>query len=209
MPLTLCPQLCLTPSTSAVQKENISATRDPESSSSVGRGKVDDDDHDLLTFGEAGEWLRLEIAAAQTLVVDLVNSGPPDEQANARTPLAALRSAALRNAAQPINDDNFERFFGYPGKSKLRVRALLRRSTKKTVRKVTGGKSSLESPSDWPAEGLLVHTAEPGPQGFRIVDVWQSEEASKRFGELLEPILQEVGIDDRPEKYDAVAIVSA
>jgi hypothetical protein len=29
-----------------------------------------------------------------------------------------LRSAAARNSAQPINDANFEKFFGYPGKAK-------------------------------------------------------------------------------------------
>jgi len=28
-----------------------------------------------------------------------------------------------------------------------------------TVRKLTGGKSRLESPVDWPVEGLLVHIA--------------------------------------------------
>jgi hypothetical protein len=78
-----------------------------------------------------------------------------------------------------------------------------------TVRKLTGGKSRLESPSDWPVEGLLVHVAGQGPQGFRVVDVWQSEEACNRFGEILQPILQEVGIDDLPELYPAEVFVSA
>jgi hypothetical protein len=79
-----------------------------------------------------------------------------------------------------------------------------------TVRKLTGGKkSSLESASDWPVEGLLVHVAGQSPQGFRVVDVWQSEEACNRFGEILQPILQEVGIDDPPELYPAEVFVSA
>jgi hypothetical protein len=78
-----------------------------------------------------------------------------------------------------------------------------------TVRKVTGGKSRLESPSDWPVEGLLLHAAGQSPQGFRVVDVWQSEEACNQFGEILQPILEEVGIEDPPEMYPTEVLVSA
>ena len=76
------------------------------------------------------------------------------------------------------------------------------------VRKMTG-KSRMESPSDWPVEGLIVHAAGQGPNGFRVVDVWESEEASNRFGEVLGPLVQEVGIDRAPEVYPAFAFVSA
>ena len=76
------------------------------------------------------------------------------------------------------------------------------------VRKMTG-KNRMESPSDWPVEGLLVHAAGQGPSGFRVVDVWESEEACNRFGEVLAPLLQEVGIDAPPELYPAHAFVSA
>lgn len=84
------------------------------------REKVDEDDHDLLTFGEAGERLRLEIASAADEVERLQDNGPDDDGAlvQARARLDALRSAAVRNSAQPINDANFERFFGYPGKAR-------------------------------------------------------------------------------------------
>lgn len=71
------------------------------------------------------------------------------------------------------------------------------------MRELTGGKSQLEAPSDWPVEGLLVHTAGPGESGFRVVDVWESEEAFNRFGETLGPIMQEIGVDDPPEVYPA------
>jgi hypothetical protein len=77
------------------------------------------------------------------------------------------------------------------------------------VGKLTGGKSRLESPSDWPVEGLLVHAAGQSPEGFRVVDVWDSEESCNRFGEMLRPILQEVGIVDQPELYPAHSSVSA
>jgi hypothetical protein len=85
---------------------------------SPGREKVDEDDHDLLTFGEVGERLRVEIAAAVGEVERLRQSGRPDDLEKANARLEALRSAAARNSAQPINDANFEKFFGYPGKAK-------------------------------------------------------------------------------------------
>ncbi|WP_068183244.1 acyl-CoA synthetase [Mycobacterium sp. UM_CSW] len=83
-----------------------------------GRERVDEDDHDLLTFGEAGERLRLEIAAAAASVATFEGADQPHELEKARARLDALRAAAKRNAAQPINDANFEKFFGYPGKAK-------------------------------------------------------------------------------------------
>jgi hypothetical protein len=79
------------------------------------------------------------------------------------------------------------------------------------VRKLTdgNGKSRMESPSDWPVAGLLVHAAGQGESGFRVVDVWESEEACNQFGETLAPILQEVGIDEQPEVYPAHTFVAA
>jgi hypothetical protein len=82
------------------------------------REKLDEDDHDLLTFGEAGERLRMEISAAGEALARLKDSGDAAALEKARTRLAALRAAAARNSAQPINDANFEKFFGYPGTAK-------------------------------------------------------------------------------------------
>ncbi len=86
---------------------------------------------------------------------------------------------------------------------------LTREKYEETVRKVSDGKSRMESPSDWPVEGLLVHAAGEGPNGFRVVDVWESEEACNRFGEILGPILQEAGIEEQPQLYQAHTFVSA
>lgn len=95
----------------------MSAT-DAASVNGHARGRVDEDDHDLLTFGEAGERLRLEAAAAAANLDQLQISGTPADVEAARARLSALRAAAHRNAAQTINDANFEKFFGYPGKAK-------------------------------------------------------------------------------------------
>jgi hypothetical protein len=89
-----------------------------EPASAAVRRKTDEDDHDLLTFGEAGERLCVEVAAAARVVAALEESGPSAELDTARVRLGALRAAAQRNAAQPINDANFQRFFGYPGKAR-------------------------------------------------------------------------------------------
>ena len=77
------------------------------------------------------------------------------------------------------------------------------------VRRLSGGKSRMESPADWPAEGLLVHIAGQGESSFRVVDVWESEEAFRRFGESLIPVLQELGLEGQPEIYPTHTLVSA
>ena len=78
-----------------------------------------------------------------------------------------------------------------------------------TVRRLTGGKQRMTSAADWPVKGLLAHVAGQGPNGFRVVDVWQSEEAFQRFGEKLMPILSAVGVEGQPEVYPAHTLVSA
>ncbi len=61
-----------------------------------------------------------------------------------------------------------------------------------------GGLSSL---SDWPVEGVLFHAAGPTENGWRVVDVWESEEAFERFGPTIVPILQEVGMPGEPKLF--------
>lgn len=85
---------------------------------------------------------------------------------------------------------------------------LTQQSYEEVVREVTG-KTNPESPADWPVEGLLVHAAGEGRDGFRVVDVWESEEAARRFGEKLAPILQRTGITAEPDIYSAHTFVSA
>ncbi len=85
---------------------------------------------------------------------------------------------------------------------------LTRESYEETVRKLTDGKG-VHSPADWPVEGLLIHIAGEAEGGFRVVDVWESEDAARQFGDKLGPILQEVGIEAPPEIYPAHTVVSA
>jgi hypothetical protein len=77
------------------------------------------------------------------------------------------------------------------------------------VTKLLGGRRRLQTPADWPVDGLLMHAAGQSEAGFRVVDVWESEGAAQRFGESLMPMLKEVGITDVPETYLAHTFVSA
>ena len=83
-----------------------------------------------------------------------------------------------------------------------------RENYEKTVQKLTGSeKTKMEALSDWPVPGILMHSAGESPDGFRIVDVWESKEAAEAFGEQLGPALAEVGITDQPQLYEAYAFV--
>lgn len=70
------------------------------------------------------------------------------------------------------------------------------------IRRLTNAKSPHESPSELP-EGRLVHVAGQGKNGFWVVDVWESEEALRRFRETIGPILQAVGLEQPPEFFPA------
>jgi hypothetical protein len=68
-----------------------------------------------------------------------------------------------------------------------------------SVRRLAG-KERMESPADWPVPGLLAHIPGQGEKGFRVVDVWESQEADA-FSAQLMPILEEIGVQGRPEVY--------
>ena len=82
--------------------------------------REEEDDHDLLTYGEAGARITEEIAAEKERLAvweQRVAAGEPvaEQCERSRVRLEQLRGAAQRNARPPITDDNFERFFGYKG----------------------------------------------------------------------------------------------
>ena len=70
------------------------------------------------------------------------------------------------------------------------------------VRRLTG-KERVEAPTDLPFDGLLVHAAGQGPNGFCVVDVFESEEAVEAFREALGTIPAEVGIEEPPSFFPA------
>jgi hypothetical protein len=85
--------------------------------------REDEDDYDLLTYGEAGARVTEEIAAERDRLADwearlAAGEDVAERRDRSARRLELLRDAAQRNARQPITDENFERFFGYRGSAK-------------------------------------------------------------------------------------------
>ena len=66
--------------------------------------------------------------------------------------------------------------------------------------RLTDGRG-LKSLCDWSAGGILSHAAGPTEIGFRVVDVWESEEAFQRFAGTIGPVLREVGFPGEPQIF--------
>jgi hypothetical protein len=60
-----------------------------------------------------------------------------------------------------------------------------------------------------PFDGLLVHAAGEGPNGFYIFDVFESEDAVERFQAALGTIPEQVGIEEPPKFFPAHSVYLA
>jgi len=76
--------------------------------------REEEDDYDLLTYGEAGVRLKQEIDL-QRGRVEAARAAGGDELARAEQRLVVLLEAAQRQQTNRIDADNFEKFFGYNG----------------------------------------------------------------------------------------------
>jgi hypothetical protein len=62
--------------------------------------------------------------------------------------------------------------------------------------------------SGWPVKGVLMHVAGPTDKGWRVVDVWQSEEAFRKFAGVLIPILKDLDFPEvRPQIFPVFRFV--
>jgi hypothetical protein len=86
--------------------------------------------------------------------------------------------------------------------------SLTQEKYEEVVRRLTG-KTRIESPADLPFEGLLVHAAGEGPNGFCVFDVFESEEAVELFRTALGTIPEEVGIEEPPQFFLAHTAMAA
>ncbi|HVE91439.1 MAG TPA: hypothetical protein VNE62_03920 [Actinomycetota bacterium] len=73
-----------------------------------------------------------------------------------------------------------------------------REQYEQVVSRLTNGRG-LNTLSDWPVKGILSHAAGPTEGGWRVIDVWESEEAFQRFGEVFGPVLREAGYPGEPQ----------
>jgi len=75
--------------------------------------RPDDEDHDLLTFGEAGARLSEEVMKQQRIIQRLREEGASDEiVAGAESRLVALERARSRNSPPSLDDLKSSGFFG-------------------------------------------------------------------------------------------------
>lgn len=88
----------------------------------------------------------------------------------------------------------------------LEFPGVTRAQYEKTVKKMLKGRRNRLA--HWPVKGALAHIAGPMPRGWRVVDVWQSEAAFKRFGKKLVPALKEAGVPNiRPKIFRLVRFI--
>ena len=85
---------------------------------------------------------------------------------------------------------------------------LTRERYEQVVKGLTG-KARLESPTDVPTPGLLVHVAAETDDGFMIFDVFASQEAFDEFRALASPLATEAGIEEPPKSYPLHTFISA
>jgi len=58
-----------------------------------------------------------------------------------------------------------------------------------------GGDALLDQPA------RLSHVCYRTDTGFSVLDVWTDEQSFRRFGDMLMPLLQQLGIDGQPRIY--------
>ena len=84
----------------------------------------------------------------------------------------------------------------------------LTRTRYEHVVKGLSGKDRLESPSDLPTPGLLVHAAAETDDGFIVFDVFASQEAFDQFRAVASPIATEAGIEEPPKRFPLHTFIS-
>ena len=75
------------------------------------------------------------------------------------------------------------------------------------VSRISHGKG-FGSLRDWPVDGILFHVAAPMEGGWRVIDIWESEDAFERFGSVIGPVLQEVGFPGEPKLFPISDLVT-
>jgi hypothetical protein len=85
---------------------------------------------------------------------------------------------------------------------------LTRERYEEVVRRLTNGKPRLESTSDLPFDGLLVHVTGQGKDGFCVVDVFASQAAVEAFQAALGSIPRDVGIEEPPDFFPVHTFVA-
>jgi hypothetical protein len=87
-------------------------TTPPHSAVPQGEPSEEEDDHDLLTYGIAGDRLRGEIEAENQVLTDAVAAGDEAAARRSRFRIADLEAAFRRHVAARDGEFNEKQFFG-------------------------------------------------------------------------------------------------
>jgi hypothetical protein len=61
------------------------------------------------------------------------------------------------------------------------------------------------APGNRPAAGMLYHAAGPIPNGWRVIEIWESQEAADRFfRDKLGTALQRANINVQPQSFEVI-----
>jgi hypothetical protein len=61
------------------------------------------------------------------------------------------------------------------------------------------------APDNRPPSGMLYHAAGPIPNGWRVIEIWESQEAADRFfQDKLGAALQRANITVQPQRFEVV-----
>lgn len=86
--------------------------------------------------------------------------------------------------------------------------SMTREKYEEVVRRLTGGQSRLESPSDVGVAGLL-GSCRRRRERIWVFDVFESQEAADQFRATVAPIAQEVGIEEPVTTYPTHTFICA
>jgi len=67
-------------------------------------------------------------------------------------------------------------------------------------------RSQLTESGNWPPEGCEMHVCFGSEDNIRVSEIWESREQFQSFGEKLQPVLEQTGIQlaGEPEVFDAM-----
>jgi tetratricopeptide (TPR) repeat protein len=170
-----------------------------------------------LSLGDAGATLDTQAKAEYRRRLDELEGELDEARASATRsgPRAQKRNGISSCASWPAQSVSAAEIAGWDPRPSARASASRGRSAPRSLASASTVRRSATTSNGRSARGRSAPThrtrahRSTGEYGFRVVDVWESEDAVRRFGDVLIPILRELGVEGEPEIYPTHSFVSA